>query len=49
MNENKISYSSKIQSIVAKINDVSDTFKSFVEAKGRKVSAGTKSLFLTTK
>lgn len=47
VNENKISYSSEIQSIGTKINAVSDTFRSFVEAKGSTVTAGSKSCSLT--
>lgn len=45
--ESKISYASKIQSIGTKINDVSDSFRSFVEAKGSTVSEGTRSCSLT--
>lgn len=38
---------SKIESIKTKINHVSDTFRSFVEAKGSTVSPGKKYLSLT--
>lgn len=47
VNEDKVNLSYKIAEIENKINDVSDAFRSFVEAQGSTVSPGTKSLSLT--
>lgn len=47
INENKTNFSAQINGIKDKINDLADNFKSFVEAKGNKVTEGQKFLDFT--
>ncbi|OIV40448.1 hypothetical protein [Flavobacterium johnsoniae] len=47
VNEGKANFSAQINEIKEKINDVSDVFRNFVEAKGTKVTEGQKALDFT--